>query len=69
MEKVEALEAPQGNALCEPWEQSADAFVRSQSICGLNTGGKGIEGEAKAVFTKSIVNIGLSKEVVMLSKN
>lgn len=47
LEKVESLEAAQGYALCEQWEESAEAFVHSQSICDLNTGEKGIEGEAK----------------------
>lgn len=42
LEKVEALETAQGYALCEQWEQSADAFVHSQSIHDLNTGGKGL---------------------------
>lgn len=48
--------------------KSTDAFVHSQSICDLNTGERGIEGEAKEIFIKSIVNIGFSKEVVMLKK-
>lgn len=70
MEKVDVLEATQGYALCEQWEESADAFVHSQSICELNTGERGIEGEEKEIFTKSTVNIGLSKaQQFVLSPN
>lgn len=40
IEKVEAVAAVQGHALCEQWEETADVLVRSQSIGGLGTGGK-----------------------------
>lgn len=63
MEKVEAVAAPQGHALCEQWEQAADALVRSQSIGGLGTGGEGAtEGEA----IKRVVNISFSKVVIVV---
>ena len=63
IEKVEAVAATQGHALCEQWEQAADVLVHSQSIGGLGTGG---EGATEGGATKSVVSISFSKVVVVL---